>query len=163
MRLSQRVIQRLPKTDIHCHLDGCVRPRTMLELATAQGVKLPTRNLAKLTRILQAGKRTRNLGDYLKIFDYTLSVLQEKDALYRGKDRCVRAHGERNRERGQDRKGRILSKRARAVAKIIRGHVGIVFLTQGSKGEPEAVSNYSNDYANPGHLQTRRPPRADCD
>jgi adenosine deaminase len=83
MRLSQRVIQRLPKTDIHCHLDGCVRPRTMLELAEAQGVKLPTRNLAKLTRILQAGKRTKNLGDYLRIFDYTLSVLQEKEALYR--------------------------------------------------------------------------------
>jgi adenosine deaminase len=83
MRLTHRVIQRLPKTDIHCHLDGCVRPRTMLELADAQGVKLPTRNLTRLTRILEAGKRTRNLGDYLKIFDYTLSVLQEKDALYR--------------------------------------------------------------------------------
>jgi adenosine deaminase len=83
MRLTHRVIQRLPKTDIHCHLDGCIRPRTMLELAGAQGVKLPTRNLAKLTRFLEAGKRTRNLGDYLKIFDYTLSVLQEKEALYR--------------------------------------------------------------------------------
>jgi adenosine deaminase len=83
MRLTRRVIQRLPKTDIHCHLDGCVRPRTMLELADAQGVKLPTRNLTKLTRILEAGKRTRNLGDYLRIFDYTLSVLQQKEALYR--------------------------------------------------------------------------------
>jgi len=83
MTLTQRVIQRLPKTDIHCHLDGCVRPRTMLELAEAQGVRLPTRNLSRLTRILQAGKRTRNLGDYLKIFEYTLSVLQEGDALYR--------------------------------------------------------------------------------
>ena len=83
MRLSRRVLERLPKTDIHCHLDGCLRPRTMLELADAQGVKLPTRNLAKLTRILEAGKRTRSLADYLKIFDYTLSVLQERDALYR--------------------------------------------------------------------------------
>ena len=83
MRLARRVILRLPKTDIHCHLDGCVRPRTMLELAEAQGVKLPTRNLRRLTRILEAGKRTRNLGDYLRIFDYTLSVLQEKEALYR--------------------------------------------------------------------------------
>src|SRR6185369_2954780 len=80
---SQRVIQRLPKADIHCHLDGCVRPRTMLELAEEQGVKLPTRNLARLTTILEAGKRTRNLGDYLKIFDYTLSVMQHKEALYR--------------------------------------------------------------------------------
>ena len=83
MRLATRVIQRLPKTDIHCHLDGCLRPRTILELADAQGVKLPSRRLPELTRILQAGKRTRNLADYLKIFDYTLSVLQERDALYR--------------------------------------------------------------------------------
>src|SRR5207247_7326706 len=60
-----------------------VRPRTMLELAEAQGVKLPARQLGKLTRILQAGKRTRSLADYLRIFDYTLSVMQEKDALYR--------------------------------------------------------------------------------
>lgn len=83
MKITQRLIQRLPKTDIHCHLDGCLRPRTMLELAEAQGVKLPTRNLAQLTRILEAGKRTRNLADYLRIFDYTLSVMQEREALYR--------------------------------------------------------------------------------
>ena len=83
MRLSERVIRRLPKTDIHCHLDGCLRPRTMLELADAQGVRLPKRKLPELTRLLQAGKRTRNLGDYLKIFDYTLSVMQERDALFR--------------------------------------------------------------------------------
>jgi len=83
VRLTQRVLQRLPKTDIHCHLDGCLRPATMLELAEAQGVRLPTKNLVKLTRLLQAGRRTRNLADYLKIFDYTLSVMQERDALYR--------------------------------------------------------------------------------
>ncbi len=83
MRLTQRIIQRLPKTDIHCHLDGCLRPRTTLELADAQGVRLPTRRLPALTQLLQAGRRTRSLADYLKIFDLTLSVLQEKDALYR--------------------------------------------------------------------------------
>lgn len=83
MRLTRAVVERLPKTDIHCHLDGCLRPATVLELADAQGVKLPTRKLPQLTRLLQAGKRTRNLGDYLRIFDITLSVMQEKDALYR--------------------------------------------------------------------------------
>jgi adenosine deaminase len=83
MRLTSRIIQRLPKTDIHCHLDGCLRPRTVLELADAQGVKLPTRKLPELTRLLQAGKRTRDLADYLRIFDITLSVMQERDALYR--------------------------------------------------------------------------------
>ncbi|HYM80165.1 MAG TPA: adenosine deaminase [Candidatus Limnocylindria bacterium] len=83
MRLTDRVLERLPKADIHCHLDGCLRPRTMLELAEAQGVELPTHDLRKLTRLLQAGKRTRNLGDYLKIFDLTLSVMQERESLYR--------------------------------------------------------------------------------
>lgn len=83
MRLTDRILRRLPKTDIHCHLDGCLRPETVLELAEAQGVKLPTRDLTKLTRVLQAGKRTRDLGDYLAIFDITLSVMQDRDALYR--------------------------------------------------------------------------------
>ena len=83
MRITSRVIERLPKTDLHCHLDGCLRPRTVLELAESAGVKLPTTKLPALTRLLQAGKRTRNLADYLRIFDITLSVMQEKDALYR--------------------------------------------------------------------------------
>ena len=83
MRLNRRVIARLPKTDIHCHLDGCLRPRTVLELAHAQGIRLPTRTLPALTRLLKAGRRTRNLRDYLRIFDLTLSVMQERASLYR--------------------------------------------------------------------------------
>jgi adenosine deaminase len=83
MRLSHRVIQRLPKTDIHCHLDGSLRPATFLELANAQKLELPVQGLRRVARWLQAGSRTRNLADYLKIFDHTLMVMQSKEALYR--------------------------------------------------------------------------------
>src|SRR6266581_6622278 len=83
MRITTRILERLPKAEIHCHLDGSLRPRTVIELAEAQGVRLPTTQLGRLTRLLQAGKRTRNLGEYLKIFDITLAVMQQRDALYR--------------------------------------------------------------------------------
>jgi adenosine deaminase len=83
MKLTARLLERLPKTDLHCHLDGSLRPQTLLELADQQGVRLPTRHPARLSRLLRAGRRTRNLADYLKIFEYTLSVMQEREALVR--------------------------------------------------------------------------------
>jgi adenosine deaminase len=76
-------LQALPKTDLHCHLDGSLRLRTLLELAEQQGVKLPSDNEEGLARAMKIGQRQGSLEEYLKAFEITLSVLQTDDALYR--------------------------------------------------------------------------------
>ncbi len=77
------LIQRLPKTDLHCHLDGSLRLDTVLDLARKQGVKLPTFDREGLFRMLYAGEQVASLDDYLRAFDITLSVMQTEDALER--------------------------------------------------------------------------------
>lgn len=77
------LITRLPKTDLHCHLDGSVRIDTVLDLARKQGVALPTFDRAELRGKLVAGDHVTSLDDYLAAFDITLSVMQTEEALER--------------------------------------------------------------------------------
>ncbi|MBD3225821.1 MAG: adenosine deaminase [Caldithrix sp.] len=73
----------MPKTDLHCHLDGSMRISTILDLARQQNVALPSADADELQRILQPGLECNSLVEYLKPFDITLSVLQDSEALYR--------------------------------------------------------------------------------
>jgi len=77
------LLQRLPKTDLHCHLDGSLRLDTVIDLAKKQGVKLPTFDRGELFKMLYAGDEVASLDDYLRAFDITLSVMQTEDALER--------------------------------------------------------------------------------
>jgi adenosine deaminase len=81
--VSDDLLHALPKTDLHCHLDGSLRLKTMLELAEQQGVKLPADTEDGLARAIKIGARHGSLEEYLKGFEITLSVLQTEDALYR--------------------------------------------------------------------------------
>ena len=81
--LSLELIEKLPKTDLHVHLDGCLRIETILELARKQKVKLPTFDKDELFRLIYAGDVCNSLDDYLKAFDITLSVMQTEAALER--------------------------------------------------------------------------------
>jgi len=83
MEIPFDLIHRLPKTDLHCHLDGSLRLDTVIDLARKQNVKLPTFDRDALFRMLYAGEHVTSLDDYLRAFDITPSVLQEEEALER--------------------------------------------------------------------------------
>jgi len=81
--LTLPFIEKLPKTDLHCHLDGSLRIATILDLAQRQKVKLPADDPDKLFQLIYAGERCESLEDYLKAFEITLSVMQTEESLYR--------------------------------------------------------------------------------
>jgi adenosine deaminase len=82
-QITLELIEKLPKTDLHCHLDGSLRLTTILELAEQQKVRLPAHDEERLGRLIYPGESCQSLEDYLKAFDVTLAVLQEEDALHR--------------------------------------------------------------------------------
>lgn len=79
--IPQDLIQRLPKTDLHVHLDGSLRPTTLLDLARSQGVEIPVQSVDELQSLLESAGGT--LANYLKVFNMTLKVLQTEEALTR--------------------------------------------------------------------------------
>jgi adenosine deaminase len=81
--VTEALLQALPKTDLHCHLDGSLRLATILELADRQGVPLPADTPEGLARAIHMGEICTSLEDYLTAFDVTLKVLQTEEALQR--------------------------------------------------------------------------------
>ncbi len=83
MKITSELLQRLPKVELHCHLDGSLRPETMIDLAEKDKVELPASNAEGLHKVLAIGKNRGSLVDYINRFDVTLSVLQTPKALER--------------------------------------------------------------------------------
>jgi adenosine deaminase len=80
--MTPDVIRRLPKTDLHVHLDGSLRVPTLIELARERRVALPSSDEQGL-RDLVFRPHYANLGEYLEGFRHTVAVLQDREALER--------------------------------------------------------------------------------
>ena len=76
-------IRELPKVELHEHLDGSVRPSTIIELAKERDIELPTYNEDELAAWFRAGSDRKSLALYLESFSITTSIMQDKASLKR--------------------------------------------------------------------------------
>ncbi|QHW32415.1 adenosine deaminase [Paenibacillus rhizovicinus] len=77
------ISQLLPKVDLHVHLDGSLRPDTVMAIAEAEGIPLPAGNEAELIPYMQVDEDCRSLPEYLSKFEFTTRFLQSGAALER--------------------------------------------------------------------------------
>lgn len=82
--LTTDLIRRLPKVALHEHLDGCLRPATVIELAREAGYEgLSTQDPTELGEWFFRGADRGSLPEYLEGFAHTIAVMQTADALER--------------------------------------------------------------------------------
>jgi adenosine deaminase len=75
-------VQSLPKAVLHEHLDGGLRVATVIELADAAGIDLPSFDESELTTWFHQGQ-SGSLESYLEAFDYTTAVMQTQESVSR--------------------------------------------------------------------------------
>lgn len=83
MQITRDFIFELPKTDLHVHLDGSLRPESVIDMARKDNVELPTYRVDEIKKLLTVQGKVDNLAKYIEKFDITLSVLQTEESLRR--------------------------------------------------------------------------------
>src|SRR5690554_3001372 len=76
-------LNALPKVSLHDHLDGGLRPQTIIELADEVGLDLPSTDASSLATWFSTSSDSGSLVEYLKTFDVTTGVMQTPDGLAR--------------------------------------------------------------------------------
>ncbi len=82
-------IVQAPKALLHDHLDGGLRPATIVELAAAAGHVLPTTDPTALGEWFAAAANSGSLERYLETFAHTVAVMQTVDGLHRVAKECA--------------------------------------------------------------------------
>ena len=80
---TDTVLEALPKVSLHDHLDGGLRPQTIIELAADAGIELPTSDADELAAWFAEKSNSGSLVEYLKTFDITTAVMQSREGLER--------------------------------------------------------------------------------
>ncbi|MBU0520089.1 adenosine deaminase [bacterium] len=80
---SREEIFALPKVDLHCHLDGSVRPETLWELAEERKFPLKAKTKEEFLDFFRVKKPFKNLEEYLERFHTVLPILQDTESLER--------------------------------------------------------------------------------
>ena len=84
MKLDQATLKTLPKVLLHEHLDGVLRPQTVIDLAAeAKYLELPTQDPQALAQWFHQGANKGSLAKYLEGFAHTIAVMQTEEALER--------------------------------------------------------------------------------
>jgi adenosine deaminase len=86
---TRNEIQRAPKVVLHDHLDGGLRPATVLELADDVGHPLPAGDAESLGRWFAEAADSGSLVRYLETFEHTVAVMQTAEAIERVARECV--------------------------------------------------------------------------
>jgi adenosine deaminase len=88
--LTLDTIRQAPKALLHDHLDGGLRPATVIDLAREYGYDhLPTMDVDELAAWFRRGADRKSLELYLETFDHTVGVLQDRDAIVRVAAECA--------------------------------------------------------------------------
>ncbi|NUR07495.1 MAG: adenosine deaminase [Nocardioidaceae bacterium] len=85
----REIVARAPKVLLHDHLDGGLRPATVVELARAAGHELPATDPDALRRWFEDSANSGSLERYLETFEHTVAVMQTADHLRRVARECV--------------------------------------------------------------------------
>lgn len=83
MKVSGDALRKLPKVDLHCHLDGSIRPQTIFDIMKAAGCKLPCPDPAGIAGFVQVDSTCRSLTDFLNKFEFFYPYLRTPESMER--------------------------------------------------------------------------------